>query len=177
MENSCVTYGINRLFYTFSSLDRCLWLLLINAVLLIWAVIFREQNPLPVTVGCSILLNVLMLLSLFIHSPALLSTNGRFAVFDEYVYLLWKLGTLSRGIYFWCKVGYSVTDLYDIEFRQSFIEKMLDIGRISFRGRVTREAKHLDKIKEKDRFTIGGIRHFSSFKLYMEQHKVQASRM
>ena len=175
MEDSCVTYGINRLFYTFSSLDRCLWLLLINTVLLIWTVV--SHCPQPVAIGVFLLLNVLMLLSLFIHAPALLSTNGRFAVFDEYVYLLWNLGTLSRGIYFWCKVGYSVTDLYDIEFRQSFIEKIFDIGRISFRGRVTREAKHLDRIKEKDRFTIGGIRHFSSFKLYMEQHKVQASRM
>ena len=63
------------------------------------------------------------------------------------------------------KISCTVTDLYEVEYHQSFIEKIFNVGHISFKGNARYTAKiDLDRIKEKRIFKIYGIVHFSRFK-------------
>ena len=70
---------------------------------------------------------------------------------------------LSRARY--VRVKYTVLEVEDVVFTQNFIEKIFDVGRVSFSGRYLFDAgKHQDRIRERHRFKIRGIKNFSKFK-------------
>jgi hypothetical protein len=88
--------------------------------------------------------------------------------FIQYVALSPKTSrfAMTKGRFIWRKVSYSVSSIHDIVFHQNFIEKFFNIGHISFKGKALFTAKKdLDRITEKNMFTLYGIRNFSEFKL------------
>ncbi|MBQ2729315.1 MAG: hypothetical protein IJF69_00920 [Clostridia bacterium] len=78
-----------------------------------------------------------------------------------------------RGIhtgYFPVKVLYSVCDIKRIEFYQNRIEKVFNVGHISFSGKVFIEAKRdTDRIEIDQPFCIYGIPNFEQFKKEYER--------
>lgn len=62
-----------------------------------------------------------------------------------------------------------VSNIDDLTFRQSVVEKWFDVGHIVFTGKATVKAKqNADRIPLPDRFRIYGIRHFSEFSDYLK---------
>ncbi len=71
----------------------------------------------------------------------------------------------TRGVWYWVKVSYTVTDLKNVELCQNGFEALFDVGHIKFSGKTEFTAKkHLERIKPKDTFVIYGIKNFALFK-------------
>ena len=71
----------------------------------------------------------------------------------------------TRGIWWWVKVSYTVTDIKDVELCQNGFEALFDIGHIKFSGKTEFTAKkHSERVKPKESFVIYGIKNFALFK-------------
>jgi len=85
--------------------------------------------------------------------------------FEEDVYLRYYFSRKGRFV----KVKYTVFEVKDVVFRQNFIEKKFNVGRVSFSGPSLLEAgKHEERIKIKNHFVIRGIKNFSKLKTEFE---------
>ena len=93
------------------------------------------------------------------------------AEFNDYISLKPRHSNVRSGIWY-LKVSYRVTDIKNVEFHQNAIEKAFDVGRVSFTGNATFDAKRdLDRIKVPPKFVIYGIRNFSLAKFEIFKNK------
>lgn len=157
------TVKLNRLFNIFNpSVYR--WSVFLALILLVWGICLIASRAQSVTVTLGIVAVCLLLNTVdrLLHYPKAICTDGTRIEFDDYVNL--RPRYRHGNGYFWLKVSYSVSEIQAVEFHQNAIEKMLDVGHISFSGKATFTAKRdLDRIEEKERFVIYGIRAFSQF--------------
>jgi len=170
-EKQVKTYRLNRLFNLCDPREYG-WLIFINFVLIILEFFFAKES-IPVIVSTLVFVNVLFVVGMITHSPKMLSFHGEEIEFDQYVCLKPNHSGFftSRGIVWWRKVHYTVPDVKQMELRQNFIERIFDVGHVSFKGKARWTAKKdLDRIKEKDTFTIYGIPHFSLFRAEMSRN-------
>lgn len=164
-EHLSKTYRLKRLFNLCNPKEYGR-LLLLNVVIIVFQFFFAKES-IPVGVSILVLVNVLSVMGTIRYSPKMLSFHRDGIEFDQYVRLKPNHSGffVTRGVWWWRKVHYTVSDVNHIDFRQSFIEKIFDVGHISFRGKATWIAKKdLDRIKEKDTFTLYGIPHFTLFR-------------
>lgn len=105
----------------------------------------------------------LMTWLLISYCPQKITVSKTTVEFEDYVRIRPKYSR-SKGFHFQ-KVCYTVSELHGIAYYQNPIEKLLNIGHISFRGNARFTAsKNLEKIEAPNVFRIYGIPHFSSFK-------------
>lgn len=159
-------YRLNRLSNLFSNPERYRFFLFINSVLIIS--FFFTNDFIGVSICCLASVNCIVVPDLILHSAKTFSFHSNSIEFDEYVRMSLKKSkyVMTKGAFRWLKISYSVSNVHSIEFHQNPIEKIFDIGHISFQGDAVFSAKRdIDRIKEKDLFTIYGIRNFAEFKL------------
>ena len=166
MDNINVKYKINRFFYVVTNPRTNLWLIVINLIMVL-GMLLGIVKYITVGIACLVIINIIMVFDLFFHSPGELAFNEGVAEFDEYVRMKPKTSpfVVTRGIYVWVKIGYSVSNVRDVQFHQNFFEKIFNIGRISFSGKETFTVKqrYENRIKKKNNFKIYGIKNFSHF--------------
>ena len=140
------------------------FLLLLSVIVLNGIALFlKEKFEFPVypLAGATVLF--LMTLILIAYCPAKITVSQKSIEFEDYVHIKPR-SAHSKGFHFQ-KVCYTVSNLYGIEYHQNAIEKLLDIGHISFSGNARFTAsKHLEEIEAPKVFRIYGIPNFSSFK-------------
>ena len=165
MENTGITYKLNRFFNVIFNPTMNKWLILANIVMIIWNIL-SNKGSIVVDIACILIVNGMMILDMLFHSPKKIISNGEVIEFAGYIIKRKKFRFgIKKGEIIWNKVSYSVLDIKEIQFHQNFIEKMFDIGHISFCGRAVWMAiSGDDGIKKKDRFEIYGIKRFSDFK-------------
>ncbi|MBR2387474.1 MAG: PH domain-containing protein [Clostridia bacterium] len=166
MNNTKTTYKLNRFFYIVFNPSMNKWLIIVNLIMIAW-IVFSNKNSLYTALFCSIAVDVILVLDLFFHSPKFFVTDGEEIKFNEYAHIKPESSpfVITKGGFFWLKVSYSISNIQDIKYHQNFIEKIFDIGHISFSGKADFSAKRdMDRIKRKEQFTIYGIKHFSNFK-------------
>ncbi len=165
-ESQKINYKLNRLSNLFSNPARYSFFLFTNIVLII--AFFLTNDSFLVNVCCLVTVNCIIVPDLIWHSTKTFSAESDCIEFDEYVRVSLRRSkyVMTKGAFRWLKISYSVSNVHNIQFHQNPIEKMFDVGHISFQGDAVFVAKRdVDKIKEKDSFTIYGIRNFEEFKL------------
>ena len=73
------------------------------------------------------------------------------------------------------RVHFSVSDVRDVEFLQTRLERLFDVGRIRFRGEAETEPALLLNGTASGFFQIAGIPHFSDFRRMLEARSPAAS--
>lgn len=140
------------------------FLLLLSVIVLNGIALFlKEKFEFPVypLAGATVLF--LMTLILIAYCPSKVTFSQKSIEFEDYIHIKPR-SAHSKGFHFQ-KVCYTVSNLYGIEYHQNAIEKLLDIGHISFSGNARFTAsKHLEEIEAPKVFRIYGIPNFSSFK-------------
>lgn len=167
MENKSVSYKLNRFFQVFTNPKSLILLAVFNVVLVILLVYFCINGLFVEGICVFLTVNAILVLDRFFHSPKKLVLSSQSLEFDEFIHLRPEpqlAFMVIRGSFFWLKVSYTVTNIEEVEFQQNSFEKIFDIGRISFKGKATFTAKRdLDRIPEKNTFTVYGIPRFSEF--------------
>ncbi len=155
---------LNRLFNIFSP-KMYKFLLVINSVLLILGIYFICVNKQSIIIYLSsvALVNIIAVVNIVLHCPKTILINKEMAEFDDYINM--RPRYLHGNGFWWLKVSYSVTDIKDIQFYQNVIEKIFNAGHISFSGKAVFTCKRdIDRVKERDKFVVYGIKNFSCFK-------------
>ncbi len=172
MENKSVSYKLNRFFQVFTNPKSLILLAVFNVVLVILLVYFCINGLFVEGICVFLTVNTILILDRFFHSPKRLVLSSQSLEFDEFIHLRPRpqlIFTFIRGSFFWLKVSYTVTNIEEVEFQQNSFEKIFDIGRISFKGKATFTAKRdLDRIPEKNTFTVYGIPRFSEFQDFFQ---------
>ena len=169
MNKNGATYKLNRVFNIVFNPDMYINLIILNLLLVLW-IIFLNNDSVFVISACVLTLETIMILDMFFHSPKHLVLEDQKICFDEYIRMkpIKSPFVMTKGRFYWLKVSYSVSNARNVKFKQSFIEKIFDIGRISFEGDATFTAKKdMDRIKQKDKFIIYGIKHFSACRKWL----------
>ncbi len=164
-DHQNTTYKLARFFNVIFNPKMYRWLLFVNLIFIPAIIFFEESNIVRIAVLVS--LNSIMILDMLFHSPKALSSSHGGVEFEEYVRMKPRTSkfVITHGRFWWLKVRCSVLNITNIDFHQNFIEKIFDVGHISFSGKALFTAKRdLDRIEEKDAFTIYGIKHFSRFR-------------
>ena len=162
-ENARI-YRLNRFFQVITTPSNYLWLLFISLLIIVGMLVCKvDFLEILLTV---ILVDVCTFLSFFFHSAKTLTVTADGVFFDEYISLRPKTTFVHRrGGFWWLKVSYSVTNVENVEFKQNFLERLFDLGHVSFDGKATFTAKRdMERIEPPERFTVYGISHFSQFK-------------
>ncbi len=168
-KNELKIFKLNRFFNIFNP-NVYSYAIVIASISLIYFIIsiinremFEDFSFRPFIAGIIFLITVEAA-----HRPGKISIYNGFMDFDDYTLLRYGSG---KG-FWWVKIRYSVSDIYDMEFHQNFIEKMFDVGHIYFKGKAMFTAsRDVDRIKEKDNFTIYGVKNFEEFKRCFEKIK------
>ncbi len=167
MEDKSIVYRINRFFYAIFNPKVNMWIVCLNVMLIFWFIIFGDRDSVVEDIISLLFVDVLIMLYFIFHTPKTVKTNGRDIEFYEYIHMAPKTITFvtTKNRFFWLKVNYSVSNIGDVKFHQSFIEKIFDVGRISFAGTpVITAERDVDRIEKNDRYIIYGIKHFSNVK-------------
>ncbi len=170
--NSKTTYKLSRFGALIARPGTYIWLCLLNIVLVSW-LIWSNKSSVQVGIGVVVLANIFAILAMLFYFPKRLSVGGGTVEFDEYIEMKPSVPSFVRirGGLWRLKVSYSVCQIKNVEFGQNPVEKLFDVGHVSFGGKATFTAKRdVDRIEEKDTFTIYGIKHFSKFKAEFMQH-------
>ncbi len=155
------TYKLNRLFNIF---DPRVYknLLLANVLLAVVAIVsfFYQKMSLPAVISTVVVTDIIFIISQLLNNPKKFHTDTNNVEFNSFVNV--GIGRHVR----WVKVSYSVSDITELKFHQNAIEKMFDVGHITFKGNATFTAKqrYTDRIPDKNSFTIYGIKDFTLFK-------------
>ena len=166
-QNCKTTVKLNRFFNIFNPKVYKITLFTI-AIFIVFGIylICTGKQSFAVYAVSAIILVMMNVLSIELHCPKKLLIGKDTIEFEDYHNVRPRNRHIRSG-FWWLKVSYSVSDIKDIEFHQSFIEKIFDVGHISFSGKATFFAKRdIDRIKEQDTFVIYGIKNFSHFKLF-----------
>ena len=165
MDDKIKKYRINRIFNVLINPKKLIIILLLN-LFLVFSLLCDAKGELNGSLIISIAFcDLIIMLILVLQSPKYLTVKNGAVEFDDYAYPSEGISLVVRRPRKTVKVSYTVKDLYDVKYQQSFIERIFDIGHISFKGRARYTAKRdLDRIKEKKVFKIYGITQFSKFK-------------
>lgn len=165
MNVECETeYRLSRIFNIFNS-KVYKYLILINVFMVVVGICFYSSDKSSVTeiIFSFVIVNSFTIMSFVLHCPDSFTVIGKSLGFDDYIRL--RPEFIHGKSFWWLKVSYSVTEIKDIEFHQNAIEKIFDVGHVSFSGNATFSAKRdLERIPDKNDFVIYGIKHFSQFK-------------
>lgn len=156
-----MTYKLNRLFNPKVYMD----LLVYSLVYILFSFLSKVREPFFFVILGVVCL--LLLLARIRHITKSFSFNGEALEFVDHVQMKPESRGFvrTRGVWWWVKVSYTVTRVKDLEFRQCFIEKMFDVGHITFSGNVTFVAnKSQHRITPKKSFVIYGIKNFKLFR-------------
>lgn len=164
MNNNPSVLNLNPLGNIFHPKVYSPFLLLLSVIVLNGLVLFlKGKLELPVypLAGATVL--VLLTLILSSYCPQKITVSKTAVEFDDYVHIKPR-SAHSKGFHFQ-KVHFTVSNPYNIVYRQNPIEKLLNIGHISFSGNTRFTAnKHLEEIEAPKVFRIYGIPNFSSFR-------------
>ncbi len=118
----------------------------------------------------ALLMVIIVLVCAVMRCPKYIeASNGCFAFTDTetVVFEGWKFTRNRRRT---VTVKYRVSEIRDFEFSQNAVEKMFNVGHISFRGYVNFEANRYDElVKPPEKFVIYGIKNFDRFKQRLER--------
>lgn len=164
MHNNPSILKLNPLGNLFHPRVYCPFLLLLSVIVLNGIALFlKGKFEFPVYPLASATVLFLMTLILIAYCPSKVTFSQKSIEFEDYIHIK-PSSAHSKGFHFQ-KVHYTVSNLYNIEYRQNYIEKLLNIGHISFSGNTRFTAsKHLEEIEMPKFFRIYGIPNFSSFK-------------
>ena len=171
VESEAKIFKLNRLFNIFNP-QVYRFLALITVIITIFAFIaiangqsaavYISSYFLLIAIGCS---------DRCLRNPKKLRIGNDSVEFNDYISLKPRHSNVRSGIWY-LKVSYRVTDIKNVEFHQNAIEKAFDVGRVSFTGNATFDAKRdLDRIKVPPKFVIYGIRNFSLAKFEIFKNK------
>lgn len=155
------TYKLNKFFNPWAYRD-----LAIVALAFLMYSIFSKTFQLSFLRALGFICLVLMF-GKFKHMTDSISAKGEALEFVDHVPMKPESRGFvrTRGIWWWVKVSYRVTEVKVLEFRQCFVEKMFDVGHIRFSGNVEYEAdRSQHRITPKKIFVIYGIKNFALFK-------------
>ena len=165
MSDTGTTYKLNRFFHIIFN-STMWWQLILFGIIEVAFLLFSRYSV-AVRIAFVVIINCLVMSNMFFHSPKSFTLNGDLIEFNEYIRISSRKDGVAgtRFIVDWLWVTCSVSNVRDVEFHQTLIEKIFDIGHISFSGQAVYTAKkHTDKIDPKYSFKIYGIKHFSCFK-------------
>ncbi len=134
-------------------------IIIYNAILLIALVYqhFAGGDSVSVALLAMAIVNIFLIPEILLHFPKSIVISEDKLEFDDYVSMPPRLGG-GKG-FFWVKVSYSVSEIENVEFHQSEMEKKLGVGHLSFSGKAVFRAKRdVNRIKEKNSFVIYGIK-------------------
>lgn len=164
MNNHSTALKLNPLGNLFHPRVYSPFLLLFAVIVLNGFVLFSKgklEFPVYPLAGTTILF--LMILILIAYCPSKITFSKKLIEFDDYAHIKPR-ASHSKGFHFQ-KVHYTVSNPYNIVCHQNPIEKLLNIGHISFSGNTRFTAsKRLEEIDAPKVFRIYGIPNFSSFK-------------
>lgn len=157
-------YKLKRVFNIFSA--RVYVYLLLWAATCTTIAIINQSNLITALAGLSS--TVVLLVYLTYCCPAKLFITENTIEFTDYHYIRPRF---VGGNWPWLvKVDYYVESINNLELHQNAIERLFDVGHISFNGQAHLEAKRdVDRVKVKERFVIFGISNFSAFKSCFEE--------
>ena len=163
------TYKLNRFFNIILNPQKYVILLIANALLIIGLIssITSNNDTVLVSLSTFVFANIILYIILLCHTPKLIKTIGNAVELYEYIILHPQSQTFIkvRGRFWWLRVNYSVSEIKNVNFHQSFLEKAFDVGRVTFSGEAVFDAKRdMDLIPHKHSFTVYGVKHFSRFK-------------
>lgn len=163
------TYKLNCFFNIILNPQKYVILLISNALLILGLIssITNNNDTVPVSLSTFVFANIILYIILLYHTPKVIKTIGNTVELYEYITLRPQNRTFIkvRGRFWWLRVNYSVSEIKNVNFHQSFFEKAFDVGRVTFNGEAVFDAKRdMDLIPHKHSFTIYGVKHFSRFK-------------
>ncbi len=148
----------NRFYNLFN--PRALRRIIIYNVILLIALIyqhFASGDSVSVALFGMVIVNMILIPEILLHFPKCIVINEDKLEFDDYVSMRPRFGG-CKG-FFWLKVSCSVSEIQNLEFHQSEMEKKFGVGHISFSGKAVFTAKRdVDRIQEKNSFVIYGIK-------------------
>jgi hypothetical protein len=160
---SNTTYKLNRLFNIFAPYEYTP-LLLGNILFVAVSIssLFYKKAPLPAVISTFVAANIIFIIKLLLNNPRKIQIDGNSMAFNDFIRIRSMYSKHGRSI----KVSYSVSDINELEFHQNAVEKMFDVGHITFKGTATFTSKqrYMDRIPDKNSFSIYGIRDFALFK-------------
>ena len=173
LQSESKKLAVNRFYNLF---NPCAFrsIIIYNAVLLI-ALGYQHLasgDSVWVWLFTTVIVNAILIPDILLHFPKCIVINEDKLAFDDYVSMPPRFGR-RKGL-FWVKVSYSVSEIENVEFHQSKIEKRFGVGHLSFSGKAVFTAKRdVDRIKEKNSFVIYGIKEsdFSQIEHLFKQNK------
>ena len=133
-------YRLNRIFNVFNA-KVYRFLILINIFIVlagIWFYVFYKFRVFEI-IFFAVVANLVTITSFVFHCPKSLSVSGKSFLFDDYIRL--RPEFVHGTGFWWLKVSYSVTDIKNVKFHQNPIEKIFNVGHISFLGNASFSAK------------------------------------
>ncbi len=113
---------------------------------------------------------IVFFLAMFIY-PKTLEINENVYIYSERVLKPRPKISFVRKTRSFVKVHFNVTEIQNLEFHQNFIEKLFDVGHISFQGKTNFEIDKNDLENEElvnNNHLIYGIPNFKEFTLKMK---------
>lgn len=162
-EKNGGTAKTNRIFNAFNPIVyKNMVLVAVFALLVFITDLFYKSHDLWFLIGILLVFVVVVFFDRVLHCPSRIEWTNNVVFFNDHISIKKHIG---RGGRVWRKVSYTVYDVYKIEFRQNSIERRFNVGRVSFSGHMTFEAKKdAELINPKSEFCIYGIKDFSHFK-------------
>lgn len=164
MDHQQTVLKLKPLFNIFNPKVYSPFLLLFSVIILNGAVLFSKgkfEFPVYPLAGATVLF--LLTFILCSYCPQKITVSKSAVEFEDHIRIRPKYRR-SKGFHFQ-KVYFTVSNPYHIQYHQNPIEKLFDIGHISFCGNARFTAnKNLEEIEAPPVFRIYGIPHFSSFK-------------
>ena len=162
-ENEVVKIKLRRIFNVFHS-RVYLWMLMYASIFAVYMIVSirNDINDPLISLGVALFCISLAMQDVVLHCPKYLLIFEKRVEFEDYINMRPK-NRMGKG-FWWLKVHYSVSEIHDVEFHQNAIERLFNVGHISFSGKAIVTAKRdVDRIPEKDRFVIYGICNFYDF--------------
>ena len=120
MENTKITYKLNRFFNVILNSTMNRWFVVFNLVMF-GRNIFSNKGLDVIDIITILCFNGIMILDMLFHSPKQLITNGEVIEFDNYANINPKdsIFIITKGRSFRIKVSYTVFDIKDIPLSAS----------------------------------------------------------
>lgn len=165
------TYKLNRLWNIFNTHAQ-ITLAAYLAVMMVYAVVKLAQKSFRPAVDLGTMAIVLLIIECYIllRQPKKLTVLGKDLLFTKVLYIEPRILFAHIHGLGHLKVHFHVSNLQNLTFYQTRLEKVFDMGHITFSGDTNFEAKRdMDRIRVPDTLRIYGIRNFTEFKKHFEE--------
>lgn len=139
-----------------------------GAVLLVVLLIWKGDESFAVRVSLDITILMIYLLALLDFPKSFSIEKGTVRYNDRVRIRAFGHGRGGISV----RVDYTVRRVGDVEFRQNFVEKLFNVGRMRFCGSTSFDAKERweDRIPDRKKHVFYGIPHFDEFQERIKEH-------